>query len=188
MVMELVKITATSPPWYRKPDRGALFGVFDAAASNEVLRGLADSREPFLSLFEERGDAVLAEAAPHLIELDLERPWARKILDEGWGSAWAIFLRAPLALQPVRKHLRRLLTAQLPDGRKVMFRFYDPRVLGLYLPTCLPSELEAFFGPIEAFYAFREDEDTVDVFTRAADGRLAIDARPGPGARGRANA
>ncbi len=178
MVKAVVPPPLLIPPWYGELDRGALYGVFDAAASDEVLPGLAGSREPFLSLFEERGEPVLASVAPHLIHLDPDRPWARNVLDTGWGSAWSIYVEAATDLEGVRSQLRRLLMAQLPDGRKVMFRFYDPRVLSVYLPTCLPAELAAFFGPLLAFYAYREDEDLVDVFTRGADGRLVTESRP----------
>lgn len=186
----MVKAVGSQPrplaPWYGALERGALYGVYDAAASDEVLAGLATAREPFLSLFEERGEAALTGVAPHLIALDPDRPWARGVLDGGWGRAWSIYLEAPLDLEGVRAQLRRLLMAQLPDGRRVMFRFYDPRVLGLYLPTCLPGELAAFFGQIKVFYAFREDEDVVDVFSRGEDGRLVLESRPAPREEARA--
>ena len=31
------------------------------------------------------------------------------------------------------------------------FRYYDPRVLRAYLPTCNSEELRTVFGPIECF-------------------------------------
>jgi hypothetical protein len=33
----------------------------------------------------------------------------------------------------------------------MLFRFYDPRVLRVYLPTCWPGELTRMFGPVESF-------------------------------------
>jgi hypothetical protein len=30
----------------------------------------------------------------------------------------------------------------------LLFRYYDPRVLRVYLPSCRPSELETVFGPV----------------------------------------
>jgi hypothetical protein len=36
-------------------------------------------------------------------------------------------------------------------GRRLLFRYYDPRVLRVYLPTCLPNELETVFGPVKAY-------------------------------------
>jgi len=38
-------------------------------------------------------------------------------------------------------------------GNRLVFRYYDPRVLRVYLPTCSPSELRTVFGPIECFWA-----------------------------------
>jgi len=36
-------------------------------------------------------------------------------------------------------------------GKDMYFRFYDPRVLRVFLPTCTPEELSDFFGPIAGF-------------------------------------
>ena len=53
----------------------------------------------------------------------------------------------------VRRHLRQFLQAQLPDGRVVLFRFYDPRVWRTYLPTCEPAELQRWFTGIDEYGA-----------------------------------
>lgn len=42
----------------------------------------------------------------------------------------------------------------------MLFRFYDPRVLRLYLPTCTSTELEQVFGPVGTF--FTEDAAAID--------------------------
>jgi hypothetical protein len=34
----------------------------------------------------------------------------------------------------------------------MVFRYYDPRVLRVYLPTCVTVELRTVFGPIECFW------------------------------------
>jgi hypothetical protein len=34
-----------------------------------------------------------------------------------------------------------------------VFRFYDPRVIAQFLPTCKPDELEIFFGKVQSFFA-----------------------------------
>ena len=39
----------------------------------------------------------------------------------------------------------------------MLFRYYDPRVLRAYLPTCDESELRAVFGPIRAFWMEARD-------------------------------
>ena len=37
------------------------------------------------------------------------------------------------------------------QGRFMLFRYYDPRVLRQYLPTCRYDELKTVFGPIRQF-------------------------------------
>lgn len=34
------------------------------------------------------------------------------------------------------------------QGRSMYFRYYDPRVLGVYLPMCTEEEKRAAFGPV----------------------------------------
>jgi len=46
------------------------------------------------------------------------------------------------------------------------FRFYDPRVISKYLPTCTPEELEIFFGKIDTFFAESEGGDKLLSFSR----------------------
>jgi hypothetical protein len=33
----------------------------------------------------------------------------------------------------------------------MLFRYYDPRVLSVYLPTCNPEEVTSLFGPVSRF-------------------------------------
>jgi hypothetical protein len=40
---------------------------------------------------------------------------------------------------------------QTADRRKLLFRYYDPRVLRVFLPTCDPAQLWQIFGPIQRF-------------------------------------
>jgi hypothetical protein len=54
-------------------------------------------------------------------------------------------------LQQVRAHLRQFLLVQDERGNQQYFRFYDPRVLRVYLPTCDAAETQQFFGPIDRF-------------------------------------
>ena len=43
-----------------------------------------------------------------------------------------------------------------PTGKPLLFRYYDPRVLRVYLPTCNAEELKTLFGPVQAY--IMEDE------------------------------
>lgn len=48
----------------------------------------------------------------------------------------------------------------------MLFRYYDPRVLRVFLPTCNKEELTNFFGPIQAFVLEDTEEDTLIRFRR----------------------
>jgi hypothetical protein len=48
----------------------------------------------------------------------------------------------------------------------MVFRYYDPRVLRVYLPTCNAEELATVFGPIETFWTEGSDPATLLEFHR----------------------
>jgi hypothetical protein len=56
------------------------------------------------------------------------------------------------------------------DGKELYFRFYDPRVLRVFLPTCSPRETTGFFGPIKSFLLEDDPPQTLLRFTDRAEG------------------
>lgn len=99
----------------------------------------------------------LQRAAPYVVQLDRDDRLTRWVLENGWGRNWGVFLRTEIGLKNLRKHLRGFLRVKDERGNRLVFRYYDPRVLRVYLPTCTPSELQTVFGPIESFLAEGED-------------------------------
>jgi hypothetical protein len=67
------------------------------------------------------------------------------------GQSWGIQCLSPRALTDVRRHFRHFLQAKTPDGTVGLFRFFDPRVWRVYLPTCDSAELKRWFNSIEEF-------------------------------------
>lgn len=60
-------------------------------------------------------------------------------------------MRSRAILQELQRHFREFLQVEDESGKVFFFRFYDPRVLGLYLPTCTPLELRTIFGSVGRF-------------------------------------
>ena len=60
-------------------------------------------------------------------------------------------------MESLRLHLRKFLIAETPAEKRVLFRFYDPRVLRVYLPTCSAGEAAAFLG---SNYSFVMEDQT----------------------------
>ena len=56
-------------------------------------------------------------------------------------------------------HFRKFLLVTTEPDKEFFFRFYDPRVLRIFLPTCDVKQLREFFGPVEKFICEDEDAD-----------------------------
>jgi hypothetical protein len=57
-----------------------------------------------------------------------------------------------------------------PDGRRLYFRYYDPRVFRVYLPTCNAEEMEQVFGPVLSYQMEDESARNLLVFERGGEG------------------
>lgn len=108
-------------------------------------------------LYEGDSEKFLSVVAPWLFDFDPESEFAGWIAEHAQSNDWGIFLRSSAEPIKVYRHLRKFLIVSTEDGRELYFRFYDPRVLRVFLPTCDRDQLKEFFGPIEAFIA--EDEN-----------------------------
>ncbi|MDY6992595.1 MAG: DUF4123 domain-containing protein [Pseudomonadota bacterium] len=84
-----------------------------------------------------------------------------KWLLTGFGQHWGIFAVAKVNLRTMRQHFRSLLTVQLPKGQTVYFRFYDPRVLRTFLPTCDDEQRRLVFGPAMRYWVESGDKEPV---------------------------
>ena len=134
------------------PDDGAhTYAVLDGASCEGLLGKLAEFRPEHVCLYAGELAPDMREVAPYLVLLTEGQPFAEWLLAEGVGKHWGIFARSPAELQAMRKHFRTFLQVKSPEGRTLYFRYYDPRVLRLYLPTCNAQELQTVFGPASSY-------------------------------------
>ena len=126
-----------------------VWAVLDGARDPRMHVALIESRLEYRCLFAGVRSRELEMASPQLVELLPGHRFTNRLLDEGWGQSWGIFMRIddPANLRP---HLRTILRVQDEAGKKMLFRYYDPRVLRVYLPTCTPDELRQVFGPVDS--------------------------------------
>lgn len=131
---------------------GNLYAVIDAARSPIIHPLLQQCGEPHVPLFTLEGlPEDLKAYAPYLAQLAPGSVLLQQLVLQGWGDHWCIYLSTPLSFEDVRVHLKKFLMVKL-DDREVFFRFYDPRVLRVYLPAITPHEAERFFGGVRAFF------------------------------------
>ena len=154
-------------------DGSNTFAVLDGASVPGLTDKLDQWQPEFVCLYRGELKPDLAEVAPYLVRLDPGTEITEWILSKGWGNHWGIFAIADADLPVMRQHLRRLLTVYDEKGKPLLFRFYDPRVMRVYLPTCNSEELTAIFGPV-ASYILEDESSKISVRFRSADGKLTI--------------
>jgi hypothetical protein len=108
----------------------------------------------------------LQAAAPYLVHLAAGSPTTERLLRRGWGRAWGILtVAAPdVTLVQQRLHFKKFLRVRSEDGRELAFRYYDPRVLNVYLPTCTADEFHTLLGPLGALIAEQPGGGALRVF------------------------
>ncbi len=133
------------------------FLLFDAARAGQNLRKAIALNAANQSLYKGGPNEALHGIAPHLFTLEPRRDFEGWFVKEGWGNAWGLIVKAPVAFEDLVKHFCKFLIIKTEKGEKLYFRFYDPRVLRVFLPTCDKEQLKEFFGPVRMF--MMEDED-----------------------------
>ena len=111
----------------------------------------------------------VAATAPYLVALGRESSFTHWLINEGWGKHWGIFAVAPeeTDLKVMRKHFRTFLMVMSPEGKPLYFRYYDPRVLRVFLPTCNAEETRTVFGPVQGYLLEGMDPQGMLVFEPA---------------------
>jgi Domain of unknown function (DUF4123) len=149
VVKQLWQLTADQT--WRQPH---LYFLIDAAQDRRIYPKLVSwqKRTEIMSLYQGSLARDLAEVAPYLFCLGSDSMLFDWIWEQGWGRNWGIFLWSRgQTVETLRDHLRRLTMAEMEGSGPVMFRFYDPRVLANFLPTCSSQQIAYVFGPIRRF-------------------------------------
>jgi len=133
--------------------------IVDGARTVDVFRFLLACHLEYACLYSGPLTPDLEIAAPYLVQLDHGYRDTHRLIRQAWGNSWGVFLRSETSLKKLRRHLREFLVVRDPKGTRMVFRYYDPRVLRVYLPTCVTAELRTVFGPIECFWTEAENAE-----------------------------
>lgn len=146
--------------------QACLYAILDAARDKRIYPGLRRlaATEEIVGLYQGPTARQLAAVAPYLVCLGTGNRVFDWIWEFGWGESWGIFLWSLVAADTLRSHFRRLTMVQGPDGRRMLFRFYDPRVLREFLPTCDAAQLGEIFGPVTAYMTETLQGDAIITF------------------------
>jgi hypothetical protein len=156
-----------------------IYAIVDAARDPCIEPMIRGTGLEHLCLFAGPLSAALRAAAPYVVRLSPEAALTRQLFESGWQDNWCVLAcTAPdVTLQQLHRHFRTLLRVRDESGRNLMFRFYDPRILRAYLPSCTDDEARAVFGPISEFACACDDDDAVMTFACVGSG-VHADVRP----------
>jgi hypothetical protein len=138
-------------------ESGYLFAILDACDTPEVPERARElGKERAVCLYEGSSEEDYWAVAPYLVSVDL--PLLQWIMDTLAAGPWGIFLIGKADMRTLCIHFQRFLRVKLANGEQAFFRYYDPRVLKLYLPLCTATELNDLFGPVRAFGLMEDKE------------------------------
>ena len=131
--------------------QATLYAVIDAAREPGAPYHARKAGAQCESLYAGEMGHKLSHVAPHLVWFRAKSPFRRWWFEQ-WGNSIGILVEAPVPMSELRRHFRTLMMVNGEGRERYYFRFYDPRVLRVFLPACTSEELERFVGPISAFY------------------------------------
>ena len=143
-------------------DESNVYTVLDGASVPNIIENLAKYKAESICLYRGELDPELAQTAPYLVHLKPDTALTNWVLT-GVGHHWGIFATSKANIKAMRKHFRTFLMVYDPKGELMYFRYYDPRVLRVYLPTCDEGEMRQIFGPVGQYYAESADGSSLVV-------------------------
>jgi hypothetical protein len=130
-----------------------LFCILDGASVPELPMQLYKMQAANECLFKGDLEPDMLYVAPFVVHLPADGKITDWVFGEGFGKHWGIFVQSRRSMNEMRRHFRSLVSVYDEDARSLIFRYYDPRVLHKFLPTCDGDQLIKFFGDVDAFFA-----------------------------------
>jgi hypothetical protein len=177
-----------------------LRALVDAARTPEVLTALAAGPGAYESLYRGTSREKYLACSPILAECTEGSALLRRLEADAWGASWGVLVASSTSFEALAAHFRGLVvvrkelapeksgttaSATPTSYQRLLFRFYDPRVLRAYLPTCTDRELTRVFGPVVSFFVEDEQGGAILEYRREdADKRLAVGRRSAAVQRG----
>ena len=175
-MIDLQAVSALTQLLWMTPQE-KVYCILDGASVPDLLDKLHGDLPPeFECLHRGELEPDMAEVVPYLVALEQDSPFTEWVITQGWGNHWGVFVVAKVDLRTLYFHLRTLGIIYDPNGEPMLFRWYDPRVLRVFLPTCDPVQVTEFYGPVERFVA-EDDPSTVALTLAHSNGEPKIGKR-----------
>ena len=141
---------------FSDPDQ-SVYTVLDGASFSNLASELNHHKAEYACLYRGELEADIALVAPYLVSLPPEANITHWVLKQIGRNNPGIFIHTRVPVYELRKHLRTFLMIKDQNNQQVYFRYYDPRVLRSYIPSCNAEEKKTLFGPVNHYFA--EDKE-----------------------------
>ena len=141
-----------------------LYCILDGASVPDLPMRLYQTDTPHYCLMGDNLSPDVLYRAPFLAALLPGAAFTDQVFKESPGNHWGIYAHCRRSMTEVRRHCRALLNVFDENGNPLTFRYYDPRVLRKFLPTCNAGELKTLFGELEELFAESEDGKTLRTY------------------------
>lgn len=147
-------------------EAGTLYAVIDAARSERALELIEESVDPYASLYDGEQGRAFDDVAPYLVHLQRGSGLLERLVHEGWGDAWGIWVDSRAGFDDLRRHLRRFLMVEAEgEQHRLLFRYYDPRVMRSFAGVITPEQRAELLKVIDAI-VYPDDAGRVQSLTR----------------------
>ncbi len=163
-MVEEVNINALQEQLFKS--RHNVYAVIDGASLPNLLAKLEEHEPKNTCLFRGELPFDLAEAAPYLVKLEKDNKFSDWLLNESVEEPCCIYAQTTVIgdFIQLRKHFRSFLRVKAPEDKNLLFRYYDPRVMKTYLPTCTPEDNEIIFNGIESYLIFNGMDKKFEIY------------------------
>jgi hypothetical protein len=151
---------------YRRAAGERVYAIADAARDRDLAFAARDRfGQPIRWLFTKGTVREMENVAPYLVSMTVgsSYPYSGSGYLDLWaarlGNSAGILLLTPADEDSLWTHLREVFRVTDDERHKYYFRFYDPRVLRTFLPTCTGQEAQELFGPIRQMLVESQNAD-----------------------------
>lgn len=136
--------------------------IIDAAIAEGNINSAMALNKNYKCLIKSKSEDELESVAPYLFAINKQTvDFSNWFFGVGWNKNWGVLLFSNESLDDVYNHFCKYLIVTSDNKQDVYFRFFDPRVLRMFLPSANAQQLRAFFGPVSTFIVEDEDEGIV---------------------------
>lgn len=127
--------------------------LLDGAQIDELMPTLylLEPEPEFYQLYDGTRYSELAEAGPVLVATR-ESSALSYHFKQYWSGTAGVSLEARVPADDLIQHLRSMVHVSVSGGAVVLFRFYDPRILALWLVDMSEPRLSEVLGPVDRFH------------------------------------